>query len=330
MPESSRTGVVILQLGTPDAPTPSALRRYLRQFLSDRRVVDVWPPLWWFILNFAVLPRRPAKSAELYARVWTPEGSPLAITTEGQARGLATRFNATAGSSSIEVAVGMRYGKPSVEQAITTLIDRGCDRLLLFPMYPQYSSATTGSSLEAAFEVLAKMRVVPPVRVVPPYYTDPGYVGALAESARRLFNDWRPDHFVVSFHGLPERYVELGDPYRDHCQKTTAALLEALEWPADRATLTFQSRFGKEPWLQPYTDETLRKLAARKLGRVAVICPGFTADCLETLEEIALSGGELYHQAGGGEYRVIPCLNLDAVWIEAMRKLAENELTGWS
>jgi ferrochelatase len=325
----SRTGIVVLQLGTPDAPTSPALRRYLRQFLSDRRVVDVWPPLWWAILNLVVLPRRPAKSAALYERVWTAAGSPLAVTTAGQAEGLAHRVNAERESPAIEVAVGMRYGKPSIEQAIGSLIERGCDRLLLFPMYPQYSSATTGSSLEAAFAVLSKMRVVPPVRVVPPYYEDAGYIDALADRTRRIFETWRPDHLVVSFHGLPLRYIECGDPYKDHCERTISVLLERLGWPADRATLTFQSRFGREPWLQPYTDETLRELGRRKLDRLAVICPGFTADCLETLEEIALSGRELYHQAGGGEYRVIPCLNVDESWLDAMWKLAARELAAW-
>jgi ferrochelatase len=292
--------------------------------------VDVSRPLWWFLLNFVVLPRRPAKSARLYARVWTPEGSPLAVTTEGQARGLADALAHHRAGSDIEVAVGMRYGNPSIEKAIDTLLERGCERLLLFPMYPQYSSATTGSSLEAAFDAVRTRRVVPPVRVVPPYYTHAGYIRALAASVERSFADWKPHHLVISFHGLPARYVALGDPYRAHCEQTTAALLQAIGWPSGQATLSFQSRFGREPWLEPYTDETLQALARRKIGRLAVICPGFTADCLETIEEIAMTGGEQYREAGGGEYRVIPCLNLDSPWIEAMRDLATEELAGWA
>lgn len=327
---SSRTGILLLQLGTPDAPTPAALRRYLRQFLSDVRVVDLWRPAWWLILNLFVLTTRPARSARLYASVWTADGSPLAVTTEAQARALEAHL-ATGRASQARpcVAVAMRYGNPSTERAITSLRARGCDRFLALPMYPQYASATTGSSLEELMRVLSADRVVPPVRVVPPYFTDPAYIAALVDSARRHFADWPPDHIVFSFHGIPKRYADLGDPYPRHCEATTRAFADALGWPIDRLTLSYQSLFGREEWLRPYTDETLRQLAGRRFDRLAVFCPGFLADCLETLEEIGATGKEQYQHAGGGDYRLIPCLNVDQAWVEGMAAIVTRELAGW-
>lgn len=324
------TGIVLLQLGTPDAPTPQALRRYLRQFLWDERVVDISRPVWWAVLNFAVLPRRPAKSAKLYASVWTPEGSPLAVTTMAQANALtAALAEDSGGSAPVPVVVGMRYGNPSIERAVESLLEQGCDRILAFPMYPQYASATTGSSLEELFHRIAPKRVVPPVRVVPPYYEDPAYIGALVASAGRHFVDWMPDHIVLSYHGIPKRYAELGDPYPQHCEATTRAMAAALAWPADRLTMSYQSLFGREEWLRPYTDETLRELAGRGFERLAVFCPGFTADCLETLEEIGALGRRQYQEAGGGDYRLIPCLNVDDAWVAGMKAIATRELAGW-
>jgi ferrochelatase len=329
MPPRSRTGILILQLGTPDAPTPNALRRYLRQFLSDVRVVDLPRPLWWVILNLFVLTTRPARSAKLYASVWTPEGSPLAVTTEAQARALEARLAGSLGADHPCVAVAMRYGNPSTEHAIGALRARGCDRFLAFPMYPQYASATTGSSLEETLRVISPERVVSPVRVVPPYFTDPAYIGALADSARRHFADWPPDHIVFSFHGIPKRYADLGDPYPQHCEATTRAFADALGWPLDRLTMSYQSLFGREEWLRPYTDETLKQLAGRGFERLAVFCPGFIADCLETLEEIGTAGKELYQHAGGGDYRLIPCLNVDDAWVDGMTTIVRRELAGW-
>jgi ferrochelatase len=325
----SRTGILLLQLGTPDAPTPRALRRYLRQFLSDVRVVDVSRPLWWLILNLFVLPTRPARSAKLYASVWTPEGSPLAVTTGAQARALDARLAETMGEGHPCVAVAMRYGNPSTERAIASLRARGCDRFLALPMYPQYASATTGSSLEEVMRVISADRVVPPVRVVPPYFADPAYIRALVQSARRNFLNWQPDHIVFSFHGIPKRYAQLGDPYPQHCEATTQAFAEAFGWPMDRLTMSYQSLFGREEWLRPYTDETLKTLAARGFERLAVFCPGFLADCLETLEEIGATGKEQYQHAGGGDYRLIPCLNVDPDWVEGMRAIVTRELAGW-
>jgi ferrochelatase len=325
----SRTGVLILQLGTPDAPTPRALRRYLKQFLWDVRVVDLPRPLWWVILNLFVLTTRPARSAKLYASVWTPEGSPLAVTTEAQARALEARLADNLGNAHPCVAVAMRYGNPSTEHAVASLRARGCDRFLAFPMYPQYASATTGSSLEETLRVISRERVVPPVRVVPPYFTDPAYIGALVDSARRHFADWPPDHIVFSFHGIPKRYADLGDPYPQHCEATTRAFADALGWPMDRLTMSYQSLFGREEWLRPYTDETLKQLAGRGFERLAVFCPGFIADCLETLEEIGATGKEQYQHAGGGDYRLIPCLNVDQAWVDGMTTIVRRELAGW-
>lgn len=328
---SHRVGILLLQLGTPDAPTPSALRRYLRQFLWDVRVVDTARPIWWLILNLAVLPRRPARSAKLYASVWTPDGSPLAVTTQAQAHALQARLAEVAGAdASPHVVVAMRYGNPSIQSAIDALIARGCDRILAFPMYPQYASATTGSSLEEVFRHVAPRRVVPSIRVVPPYFADPAYIGPLVDSARRHFADWKPDHIVLSYHGIPKRYAELGDPYPQHCEATTRAFAAALGWPMDRLTMAYQSLFGREEWLRPYTDQTLKQLATRGFERLAVFCPGFTADCLETIEEIGTTGKEQYHEAGGGDYRLIPCLNVDEAWIEGMTAIALRELAGWT
>ena len=322
------TGVVLLQLGTPEAPTPSALRTYLREFLWDERVVDVSRPLWWAILNLAVLPVRPARSARLYAKIWTPVGSPLLVTSRQQAGALEQALNAKVSETAVRVAVGMRYGRPSIAEAVETLIQAGCDRLVALPMYPQYAGATTGSSLERLFSCLGQRRVVPSVRVVPPYFADPLYVAALASAVRDDLGEWQPDHLVVSFHGLPKRYATLGDPYPNQCAATADALRIALGWPAERLTVTYQSRFGSEEWLTPYTDDTLRQLG-RQGGSLAVVCPGFTVDCLETLEEIGITGREQFQEAGGGEYRLLRCLNTRPEWIDAMASMLMRECHGW-
>ena len=324
----SRTGILLLQLGTPDAPTSSALRRYLHEFLRDRRVVDLPRAQWLPILYFGVLPRRPARSARLYRKVWTAEGSPLAVITRAQADALASRLRAD--GVEIHVAVGMRYGRPSIAAAVDELIGAGCDRLVALPMYPQYASATTGSSLERVFEVIGRRRVVPSVRTVPPYFEAPEYIGALVASVRDALGQWEPDHVLISFHGLPKRFADLGDPYPDHCHATARALAAGMDWPRDRVTTSFQSLFGREEWLKPYTDQTLRDLAARGISRLAVLCPGFTADCLETLEEMGMTNRELYEAAGGGEYRLVPCLNTHPAWIDAMAAIVQGELRGWA
>lgn len=323
-------GVLLLQLGTPDAPTTPALRRYLRQFLSDRRVIDLPRAIWWPILHLIVLRRRPARSAELYRRIWTDAGSPLLVTSRAQADALQQRLQARA-SGPVVATVAMRYGTPSTEEAVEDLVRRGADRIVVLPMYPQYASATTGSSLEALFAVLAKRRVIPPVRVVAPYFEDAGYIDALAAAARAALAraEAPPERVVVSFHGLPKRYVDLGDPYRQHCEATTRRLTAALGLPEAQVMLVFQSRFGREPWLQPYADETIASLPARGVTRVAVMCPGFTTDCLETIEEMGMTNRELFMRAGGREYVMVPCLNAHTQWIDTMARLVGRDASDW-
>jgi ferrochelatase len=322
---------VLLQLGTPDAPTAPALRRYLRQFLSDRRVIDLNRVLWWLTLNLAVLPRRPKRSAALYRRIWTPEGSPLLVTSRAQASKLAADLEARLGEP-VPVAVAMRYGQPSTQRAIDALLAQGVDRIVAMPMYPQYASASTGSSLEELFKVLGRLRVVPSVRVVPPYYDDPAHIEALravtAESLARL--SFEPERLIVSFHGLPARYVAEGDPYQAHCEATVERLSSALGWPRDRVLLVYQSLFGREVWLQPYADQTLKALPARGVSRVAVMCPGFTVDCLETIEEMGMTNRKLFLESGGSQFHLVPCLNDHPAWIDAMASLIQREAAGWA
>jgi len=321
-------GVILLQVGTPAAPTPRALRKYLRQFLSDRRVVDLPRPLWWPILHGIVLRTRPQRSARLYQKVWTSEGSPLAMMTAAQAASLETRLSA-GGTQPVRVLAGMGYGEPSIKTALAQLKKDGVDRVLVFPMYPQYSSPTTGSGLEALFRALLPQRVVPSIRVVPPYFDDPLYIDALVVTAREAL-DRRPsppDRLLLSFHGLPERYVAAGDPYASHCQRTARAFTSGLGRQV-RVDVSFQSRFGREPWLQPYTDKALASFGRDGL-RVAAMCPGFTADCLETLEEIAITGAETFRHAGGPAFQYIPCVNDHPAWLDAMEALPRRELAGW-
>ena len=324
----ARVGVVLLQLGTPDAPTPEALRRYLGEFLWDRRVIDLPRAMWWPILHARILRTRPAASAKLYAKVWTSEGSPLAVTTARQARALADDL--TASHHDVLVRVAMRYGRPSIADVLDDFEREGVDRLLAIPLYPQYAGATTGSSLQQLYEEAGRRRTVLPLRVVPPYFDDDAYIEALAAVARTSIAESGVefDRFLISFHGLPKRYVTAGDPYAAQCAVTADRLIDALGLPRERAMLTFQSRFGREPWLEPYTDITLLECGARR-ERVAVMCPGFVADCLETLEEIGLSGQEAFLKAGGASFHRIPCLNLHPAWTRALAHLASRELATW-
>jgi len=321
-------GVLLLQLGTPAAPTPAALKRYLREFLSDPRVVDLPRAIWWPILHLIVLQTRPRASALLYQKIWTPEGSPLAVTTARQAALLEARLSAA--DEPVRVLPAMRYGEPSIAAVLRTFADQGIDRLLAFPMYPQYAGATTGSSLERLFALAQTMRVVPSIRVVPPYYADASYIEALAAVARASMTaTGAPELCLLSFHGLPARYAAEGDPYPTHCAETARLVEAALGWPGTTFRTTYQSRFGREEWLQPYTDRTLEE-AGRAGRRVAVMCPGFTADCLETLEEIGLRGAEQYQHAGGSSFHRVPCLNDHPAWIDAMTTIARRELAGWT
>ena len=321
--------MVLLQLGTPDAPTPEALRRYLGEFLWDRRVIDLPRAMWWPILHARILRTRPAASAKLYAKVWTAEGSPLAVTTARQAATLAEDLAAQ--ERGVTVRVAMRYGRPSIADVLDEFERDGVDRVLAIPLYPQYAGATTGSSLQQLYEEAGRRRTVLPLRVVPPYFDDDGYVEALAEVAKASIAESGIafDRYLISFHGLPKRYVTAGDPYAEQCAVTADRLMTALGLPRDRAMLTFQSRFGREPWLEPYTDVTLLECAARG-ERVAVMCPGFVADCLETIEEIGLSGQEAFLKAGGAAFHRIPCLNLHPSWTSALARLAARELSAWA
>lgn len=325
-----KLGILLAQLGTPDAPTTPAVRSYLSEFLRDRRVVDLNPALWWLILNGVVLQTRPAKSAALYRKIWTAEGSPLLVFSASQAAALQERL-AGAGRPEVRVEVAMRYGNPSTPAAIERLCDWGADRILLFPMYPQYSAPTTASVYDAVFAELPRRRFVPALRVVPPFYDHPLYIEALAESARETLASLEapPDRILISFHGIPQRYADLGDPYAEHCRATAELLSKTMGWGPDQVLVTFQSRFGREPWLQPYTDETLMRLGGEGVRRIAVICPGFIADCLETIDEIGNLGLEQFRHGGGESLRLIACLNDRPRWIDAMTTIASDELQGW-
>lgn len=321
-----RIGVLLLQTGTPDAPTSRAVRLYLREFLGDRRVVEAPRWLWWMILNGIILPIRGFKSAAKYRKIWNAEtGSPLLHYSRRQAEELEKAL-----PSGFRVRYAMRYGHPSIRDRIEEMLSGGVERLLLFPMYPQYSATTTAAVLDGVWAALRARRVVPPVRVVPPYYRHPVYLDAAARRiAEALAAFPEPDRLLISFHGLPRSYVERGDPYPEHCRATFEDLREKTALPRDKIMLCYQSRFGPQPWLEPYTDRTLDDLGRAKWGRVLVAAPGFTADCLETLEELGMAGEELFHRAGGGDYHVAPCLNDHPAWIAAMKTIVLEESAGW-
>ena len=325
---SPRTAVLLCNLGTPDAPTPSALRRYLAEFLSDPRVVEIPRALWWPILHGVILRVRPRKSAAKYASVWTPEGSPLKVWTEKQAKLLSGYL----GQRGHQVAVrfAMRYGNPSIASTLDELKYTGVDRILILPLYPQYSGATTASVIDAVGHWSRGVRSLPELRFINRYHDDPGYIAALA---KRIGDHWmahgRPDKLVLSFHGVPKRTLMLGDPYHCECQKTARLLAERLGLQPAETIVTFQSRFGRAQWLQPYTEPTLVALARQGVKRVDVMCPGFTSDCLETLEEIGQEARAAFLQAGGAQFHHIPCLNDQHEWIDALARLAMRHLQGW-
>jgi ferrochelatase len=319
-------GVLLIQLGTPDAPTPEALRPYLRQFLSDPRVIEVPAWKWWFVLNLFILRTRPAESAAKYRRIWDPvTGSPLLHWTRTQTELLQKRF------ADVPVRFGMQIGNPPLDRVVRDMIDTGVDRLIVVPMYPQYSATTLASATDSLFKTLLQVRRVPALRIVPPYYDHPAYIEAMAavieENVGKLA--WQPEHFILSFHGIPIKYAQAGDPYATHVQRTTSALVKRLGWPRRTWTQTFQSLFGRDRWLRPYTEEKLRKLAAAGVKRVFVAMPGFTADCLETLDEIGNEARETFCHAGGEELYACPCLNDHARWIDALATLVNEEGRGW-
>ena len=316
-----RVGVLLVNLGTPDAPTPGAVKRYLAEFLSDRRVVEIPPLLWQPILRGIILNTRPKKSAHAYSLVWTEQGSPLAAITRAQAEALDL-------GDDVLVDYAMRYGNPSVRERLEDMQAVGCDRILIAPLYPQYCGATTATANDAAFAAIAGMRWQPAIRTLPPYHDDPAYIGALKESVEASLAglDFEPEAIVASFHGMPQRTLELGDPYHCHCQKTARLLSEALGRPL---TIAFQSRFGRAKWLEPATDLTLARLAGEGVKKVAVVAPGFSADCLETLEELAIRGRDSFIAAGGRNFAYLPCLNASPGGMAMLRNIIGRELAGW-
>ena len=318
-----KIGVLLTNLGTPDAPDPKSVKRYLGEFLSDRRVVEIPAIAWQPILRGIILNTRPKKSAHAYGLVWSDEGSPLAAITRRQAQALTDAFG-----EGVIVDYAMRYGNPAIADRLAALKDAGCERILIAPLYPQYCAATTATANDKAFAALAGMRWQPAIRTLPPYHDDPAYIAALKESIESQLAglDFVPDRIVASFHGMPKRTLELGDPYHCHCQKTARLLSEALN---RELTIAFQSRFGPAKWLGPATDETLEALPAQGVRKVAVVAPGFSADCLETLEELAIRGRESFIAAGGTDFAYLPCLNDGAPGMAMLRTLLHRELQGW-
>lgn len=325
-----RIGVLLLNLGTPDATDYWSMRRYLKQFLSDRRVIEVPRLLWWPILNLVILTRRPGPKGRDYEKIWNRERNegPLKTITRGQAERLAEAF---ADEPRIAVDWAMRYASPSTESRIVALQALGCDRILVLPLYPQYAAPTTATACDEAFRALMKLRWQPAVRVAPPYHDDPVYIDALAASVREHLSrlDFAPEALVATFHGMPEKYLRDGDPYHCQCQKTARLLRRALAWPEEGWHTTFQSRFGADPWLQPYTDETVARLARSGVRRLALVAPGFAADCLETLEELDGENREIFMHNGGEEFTYIPALNDSAHGVRVIEHVVRKELLGW-
>jgi ferrochelatase len=326
--QTGKIGVLLVNLGTPDAPTPKAVRRYLREFLSDPRVVEIPKLVWWPILNGAVLTTRPKKSAHAYQQVWGPDGSPLAAITKAQAEALQARL-----SGSVLVRWGMRYGNPAMGAELAALKQAGCERVLVAPLYPQYSGATTATVIDALGVALANMRWQPALRTLPPYHDDPLHIEALrADLTRQLAAlAFKAEVLMLSFHGMPERTLRLGDPYHCQCRKTARLLTEALApaHPGLRIEVSFQSRFGRAKWLEPATEDTLRVEVAKGTRRLAVAAPGFSADCLETREELAIRGREVFIDAGGTDYATLDCLNAGQDGMAMLEALVRRELAGW-
>ncbi|WET39661.1 ferrochelatase [Citrobacter enshiensis] len=312
----TKTGILLANLGTPDAPTPEAVKRYLKQFLSDKRVVDTPRLLWWPLLRGVILPLRAPRVAKLYQSVWLEEGSPLMVYSRRQQQALAERLPDT------PVALGMSYGSPSLESAVDELLANNVENIVVLPLYPQYSCSTVAAVWDELARILAGKRRIPAISLIRDYADDSAYIEALANSARASFaQHGEPDLLLLSYHGIPQRYADEGDDYPQRCRDTTRELVSALGVAPEKVMMTFQSRFGREPWLTPYTDETLKMLAEKGVGHIQVMCPGFSADCLETLEEIAVQNKEVFLEAGGKKYEYIPALNDAPEHIEMMVKL---------
>lgn len=324
-----RCGILITNLGTPDAPDRRSLRRYLKEFLSDPRVVEAPRWLWWVILNLVILNIRPARSAEAYRKIWTPEGSPLWIYTRKLAHGVESRIGELFQAPPV-IEVAMRYGQPSIPAALGRMHEACVDKLLVLPLYPQYSGSTTGSTFDAVARELTGWRWVPQLRFINGYHDHDIYIDALAARIRRAWSKQRGELLLMSFHGVPERYLRAGDPYYCQCQATARRLADKLELTEDQWRVVFQSRFGREPWLQPYCDETLKALPGEGVRNVDVVCPGFAVDCLETLEEIAMQNRELFVEAGGETFQYIPCLNDEPAHRDVLLDLIEQHAGDWT
>lgn len=319
---AKKIGLLLVNLGTPDAPDKQSVKRYLKQFLSDKRVVEIPSIIWQPILRGVILNTRPAKSAEAYKLVWTEDGSPLAFHTRRQAERLAGRIDG------VMVDWAMRYGNPGISDRLNGMKAAGCDRILIAPLYPQYSGATTASVHDAVFDAIAAMRWQPAIRLLPAYHDDPAYIDALATSLERYIAalDFDPDAIVASFHGMPQRTLEMGDPYHCHCQKTARLLSEKM---GRELVVAFQSRFGRAKWLGPPTDEVLESLPTAGKKNIAIFAPGFSSDCLETCEELAIRGKEQFEAGGGEKFAYLPCLNDSEPSIDMLERLMRRELSGW-
>jgi ferrochelatase len=326
---SGRIGVLLMNLGTPDATDYWSMRRYLKEFLSDRRVIEVPRLVWWPLLNFVILTTRPGRKGKDYDKIWNREQNegPLKTITRAQAE----KLQSALGDDRVVVDWAMRYANPTTQSRIAALQEQGCDRILLVPLYPQYAAATTATACDYAFRALMGLRWQPAVRVAPPYYADPAYVDAVASSIRSHLAslDFRPDALVASFHGMPQKYRELGDPYYHQCQETSRLLRDALQWPEERWHTTYQSRFGNDPWLQPYTIETVERLAKAGIKRLVMVAPGFSADCLETLEELDMENRNAFLANGGEKFSYVPCLNDSPLGMRVIEQVVRRELAGW-
>lgn len=326
---TDRIGVLITNLGTPDEPTKAALRRYLKEFLSDPRVVEVPRPLWWLILNLVILNVRPARSAKAYQKVWSASGSPLKVHTQQQCEALKEHFAHQFGDT-VVVDYAMRYGNPSIASVLQRMQEQGVRRLIVLPLYPQYCGATTASTFDAIAHDFMQRRWLPDLHFISHYADFEPYIQSVAEKIRAFQRtEGKPDQLIFSFHGVPKRYLIKGDPYFCECHKTARLIAESLQLQPEEYRVTFQSRFGREEWLKPYTDETLKSLPAQGVKSVQIVCPGFAADCLETLEEIEEENRDYFLQAGGEKYAYIPALNADAEHIEMLSKLIEPQVQHW-
>lgn len=324
-----KVGILLINLGTPDAPTRKALRRYLREFLSDPRVIELPRWFWLPLLHGVILNLRPRASARKYASIWQAGGSPLRIHTQALTDALQQTL-LQRGHADWEITCAMRYGHPSIAEAIARFREARVDRLLVLPLYPQYSAAASGSAMDGVFQQLMQERNLPQLRTIRNFHDHPAYIGALVRHIRAYWaRHGEPDVLLMSFHGLPSATLQRGDPYFCECQKTGRLLTEALGLPEHRARISFQSRFGRTEWLQPYTSAVLAELGAQHTRRLDVVCPGFVADCLETLEEIAIEGRDLFIKQGGGDYHFIPCLNNNNDWVEGLADLIESQTAGW-